>query len=306
VDNFSVINYIAPPEFVLKIMQVPFRSIVVTGGMGSGKTTWVRNKIGEACQYLFNQGVDDDEILVLHVTEMPLASVLNVIDDLANEFDFNRIRYFYLFNDDAPAAEGQISRTHQRQLNIKTSKQYIMIRHILSREYNFYGALIVFHATQVYHLLDITFRRTARLHLFKDYPTEPMDRKIIGMTLGRGYMRQLLKITLQSTIPRNQNELIEGLSSAVALLSGRIKFVAVADPYPLPRHYHFYPGSEFKESYIRSASRFPNITLREFSYILRKHGIKAREQKMLRAYRELMFTMGFDVSRKDYGDEDEE
>ena len=107
---------------VLDVMTVPFRSVVITGGMGSGKTTWVKNKIGEACQYLFDNGVDDEEILILHVTEMPLALVLSIINNLASEIDFSKIKYFYLFNDDAPAAEGQISRSHQSIKNISTLK----------------------------------------------------------------------------------------------------------------------------------------------------------------------------------------
>ena len=287
---------------VLDVMTVPFRSVVITGGMGSGKTTWVKNKIGEACQYLFENGVDDNEVLILHVTEMPLALVLSIINDLANEIDFSKIKYFYLFNDDAPAAEGQISRSHQSIKNISTSKQYIMIRHRLLRSFNFHGALIIFHATQVYHLLDITFRRTARLHLFKDYPTEPMDKKIIGLTLGRGYMKELLKITLKTTLPRSKSDLIKGLSSAVALLSGRIKFVAVADPHPLPRNYFYYPGSEYTLDNIESITRslIPRITFKEFSNILRRNRIKGRNENMLQAYRELMFALGLDVTRGEY------
>ncbi len=283
-------------------MTVPFRSVVITGGMGSGKTTWVKNKIGEACQHLFENGVDDNQVLIVHVTEMPLALVLNIVNELASEIDLERIKYFYLFNDDAPAAEGQISRSHQSIKNISTSKQYIMIRHILHRNYGFRGALIIFHATQVYHLLDITFRRTARLHLFKDYPTEPMDRKIIGLTLGRGYMKELLKITLKTTLPRSESDLIRGLSSAVALLSGRIKFVAVADPYPLPGNYFYYPGSEYTLDNIESITRslIPRITFKEFSNILRRNRIKGRNENMLQAYRELMFALGLDVTRGEY------
>lgn len=280
-------------------MKVPYRAVVISGSMASGKTTWVLNKIGEAAQYLMDNGVDDDQILVLHVTEMPLSTVLNILADLGKDIDLSRIRHFYFFNDDAPAAEGQFSRAHQRHSNVKTSRQYIMIRHRLSKDHNFTGSLVVFHATQVYHLLDITFRRTARLHLFKDYPTEPMDRKIIGMMLGRAYMHQLLKITLKITVPRSKDELIKGLSSAVAILSGRIKFVVMADKSNRPKNYYFYPGSEYN---IDGVTRYnvTSMTFRKFADIIRRNGIKAGQANLLRAYRELMFELGIDITRGEY------
>ena len=287
-------------------MQIPFHAAVIVGPMSFGKTTWVCNKIGEAYDYLLRQGIDEDQILMLHTKEMNFIEILQNIRDLDSKYDLRKIKYFYLFNDDAPAAEGQLGRRAYSEANIKTSKKYIMIRHIL-RKMEFSGALIVFHATQVYHLLDVTFRRTAKLHLFKDYPNEPADAKLIGPLLGKGYFRQLFKITLKVTMPRNKRELIEGLSSAVAVFAGRWRFIAIADEYRLPKNYVVLESKSvnniIKRKKLQSPPPTPEVKLKEFSEILRKYGIKGRNENFLKAYREIMEKLGYRV-RRDLGNGD--
>ncbi len=222
----SVLEHMAPPHWVVGTVKNRLNAMIIVGTMGAGKTTWVLNKIGQAQQTLLAQGVDDDDILTAHAQR---TKVSRIVRSLEKQVDLPRVRYLYLFNDDALAGEGQHGRMFMSHMNIAESQFYTMLRHELYRR-GFRGFIFAVHATQVYHLLDKTFRTTAKIHAFKDMPMDPRDRREIGLMLGRAYYRALREISRKIWAPASRQELVEGLSSCVVKFLGKKKVVK-ARPY---------------------------------------------------------------------------
>ena len=212
---FEVLKYIAPPDFVQEKMSNPLRSMLIVGAMNSGKTTWTLSLIARGIQKLLDEGKDDSELGVVHTLGINMHKA---IKEVKGTLDLGKLKYLYWFSDDAPAAEGMHSRRSSSSENVHESMFYTRIRHKLLK-LGFNGFLFVAHATQVYHLIDITFRRLSKLKVFKDYPDEPADLKVIGPMLTRIYLSKLAEITYKINVPRNTAELVEGLETAV------IKFI---------------------------------------------------------------------------------
>ena len=224
------LKYIAPPDFAVKRVKNKPHSMIIVGAMGSGKTTWTLSTIARAAEELLQNGKDDSEIAVVHSLEL---SMNKTIKEVTSSLDLPRIKYLYWFSDDAPAAEGMHSRRSMSKENVSESKFYTVIRHRLEKR-GFNGFIFVAHATQVYNLIDVTFRRLSKVKVFKDYPDEPSDLKIIGPMLGKAYLRKLAEITYKIWSPRSEEELIDGLSSAVVKFI-RKKKVVKADKRELPK-----------------------------------------------------------------------
>ncbi len=220
---FSMLKYIAPPDFALEIAKNKLHSMIIVGSMASGKTTWTLSLIARAIEELLSNGKDDSEIAVVHALEM---SMTRTVEEVRKSLDLDRVRYLYWFSDDAPAAKGMHGRRAMSSENVAESQFYTVIRHRLEKR-GFNGFIFVAHATQVYNLIDVTFRRLAKIKAFKDYPDEPSDLKIIGPMLGKTYMRKLADITYKIWSPQSREELIEGLSSAVVRFIKRKKVVKV-------------------------------------------------------------------------------
>lgn len=202
---------------------------LVVGSMGVGKTTWVLSLLAKAEEDLLNNGIDDDEIVIVHTTGLPPSEAIRRLRE--SNADLKKVKYLYVFIDDAPAAEGLHSRRAAVQANVEESKFVTMIRHRLSREGYRHFVFIPF-STQVYTLVDPTVRRTSKLKIIKDYPEEPMDLKTIGPMLGREYMAALRDISRKIFAPKNREELIEGLGSAVVRFLGRKRVVSLRQRKP--------------------------------------------------------------------------
>jgi len=136
--------------------------------------------------------------------------------------------YFYVFNDDAPAARGGHGRRSMSRENVSESQAYIMIRHRL-RSQGFRGFLLTIHASQVYHLVDITFRRMAVLKFFKSYPDEPADFRLLGPLVGSAGLAALHDLSMRLWTSNDPETTWQAVHRAVAVLK-RWRALARADP----------------------------------------------------------------------------
>ena len=305
-DEFKqlVLDYLAPPrELVVKTVNL-FRSTLIVGPMNFGKTSFIEAKLGEVIKHLFNQGVDDLEIAYVYAQEVPINDVLKAIRDI----DLNKVKYMYVFADDAAAAGGQFGRSAMSKENVRVSQFYIMIRHRLRNNFNYRYYIHPIHSTQVYTLVDITFRRTSQLKLFKDYPDEPQDLKVLGKMLGSAALQALREISFAISTAKNLDTFLSGIYRAVAYFKGIKRLVKAyhgsrnieAEVNNLKRNLlrvqHVIISNE---SPPEAESRRPPITQEEFIRIVRELGIHASDRKLRSLYK-LIFKdlLGYEVIEK--------
>ncbi len=304
-DSFRrlVLDYLAPPkELVLSTTNL-FRSTLIVGPMNFGKTSFMEAKLGETIKYLLESGVDELEIAYIYAQEVPINEVINALN-----VDIGRVKYMYVFADDAAAAQGQFGRSAMKKDNVHVSQFYIMIRHRLRREYGYENYIHAIHSTQVYTLVDITFRRTSQLKLFKDYPDEPNDLKIIGRMLGSAALQALREISFTISTAKDLSTYLKGIYSAVAYFKGIKRLV---------RAYHGSSNIETEvknlKSYLRKVqyvvvskderpraeSQKPPITQEEFIRIARGLGIHASDRKLRELYKYIFKELlGYKVLEK--------
>jgi hypothetical protein len=204
--------------------RIPFKAVIITGAMNSGKTSFIEALIGRAVNTILGYGIDDSSIAFIHSYERDISEITR---SAMNTLDLDRIKYLYLFNDDAPATNA-FSRLFLRRENISEMQYYVMIRHRLERR-GFKGLLVVIHATQVFNIIDKTFRSTSDLFLFKSYPMDPNDLKLIGMMVGKVGLAALASITYKLRLPNSFTEYLEGVYSAVAKLIRTKRLVKAYD-----------------------------------------------------------------------------
>ena len=290
--TFSILNYVAPPKWLVEKIDNPLRSMIIVGSMGSGKTTWTLSLIARAIERLLEDGVDNSEILVVHTQSLSMLQTLTLLNN--SGVDFTKVRYLYWFNDDAPSAVGQHGRRAMSGENVAESQFYTMIRHELARR-GFHGFLFIAHSTQVYHLIDVTFRRTAKLKVFKDYPDEPADLRIVGPMLGRVYLADLREITRKIFSPQSPEELVKGLSSAVVKFV-HLRSLVVVNRKEIPKGVAF-----ISTSMPRCHDAKPSITIGkgEFRRVARRFGIHAGDYKLDMLYEYLMKRLGFVAEEKE-------
>ncbi len=207
-----ILDYIAPKTFMLKA-RIPFRAVIVTGSMNSGKTSFSKALIARAVKQLLKNSIDENEITFIHSYERDISEI---IDNVKNEIDFSKTKYLYLFNDDA-AATSAFSTLRLKGTNIPEIQFYVMLRHRMEK-LGFNGILIVFHATQVFNVIDKVFRTTSELYLFKSYPMDPNDIKLIGQLIGKAGMKALADITYKLRVLSDLDTFLEGVYTAVAKL----------------------------------------------------------------------------------------
>jgi len=308
-STFSFFNYVAPPKWLVEKIDNPLHSMIVVGSMGCGKTTWTLSLIAKAVEKLLNDGVDGSEILVVRTQSLSMLQTLMLLNALG--VNFTKVKYLYWFNDDAPSAVGQHGRRAMSAENVRESQFYTVIRHELERR-GFRGFLFVAHATQVYHLIDITFRRTAKVKAFKDYPEEPSDLRLVGPMLGKTYLRKLREITKMVYSPRTFEEMIEGLSSAVVKFVNTKKVVTI-ERKEIPSSVAFVPtggawGHADRAQLVKSAFHqvaphhaplAPPIGRLEFRELVRKYGIQARNTNIDLLYENIMRRLGYIVEEKE-------
>jgi len=288
-------SYVAPPRWLVEKVENPFHSMVVVGSMGSGKTTWTLSLIARAVEKLLSDGVDDSEILVVHTQGLSMLQTLALLDSAS--IDFPKVKYLYWFNDDAPSAAGQHGRRSMSAENVAESQFYVVIRHELERK-GFRGFLFVAHATQVYHLIDITFRRTAKVKAFKDYPDEPSDLRIVGPMLGKAYLRKLREITRMVYSAKSYEEMVAGLSTAVLKYVGAKKVVRV-EKKEIPKGVAYVSNAARGNAQHSHTAEVPAgkckapISKREFRELFRRHGLRGDDRNVDRLYEALMRLFGY-------------
>jgi len=220
-----ILAYMAPPPSFVRAAPLHHRSALIVGEMGSGKTTFVEAKIGEAVRLLLEEyGVDDSSVCYLYGKEAGVTKLL----EAAGSLDLSRCLYLYVFNDDAPASSGGHGRRAMSKANVSESQAYIMIRHRL-RSQGFQGFLLTIHASQVYHLVDITFRRMAVLKFFKSYPDEPADFRLLGPLVGSAGLAALHDLSMRLWTSNDPETTWQAVHRAVAVLK-RWRALARADP----------------------------------------------------------------------------
>lgn len=219
-----ILAYMAPPPDFVRTAKLHMRSALIVGEMGSGKTTFIEAKLGEAIRYLLDNGVDEGEICYVYGKEKGVSSLIKAVTDI----DVDTCMYMYMFNDDAPAATGGHGRRALSKENVQESQAYIMIRHKL-RSLGFKGFLFIVHASQVYHLVDITFRRMAVLKFFKTYPDEPADFRLLGPLVGSAGLAALHDLSIQLWTSNDPETTWQAVHRAVAVLK-RWRVLAKADP----------------------------------------------------------------------------
>ncbi|BES81240.1 hypothetical protein [Pyrodictium abyssi] len=215
-DTRRFLRYVAPkPETVRRVPKL-LRSTLVIAPMGFGKTSFVEAKLGEAVQYLLDvHGVDDDRIAYVYAQEVPLQVVLDAVADLPLQDYW----YLYIFMDDVIAAEGMHGRRAMSQENVEQTKALVMVRHRLEN-LGFTGYTHIVWTAQVYTLVDISVRRTSVLKIFKDYPDEPSDLRVIGRMLGSAALQALDEISAMVTSDE-PGQILRGLYTGVALMKRR-------------------------------------------------------------------------------------
>ena len=112
--------------------------------------------------------------------------------------------------------------------NVSESQAYIMIRHKL-KSMGFTGFLFAVHASQVYHLVDITFRRMAVLKFFKSYPDEPADFRLLGPLVGSAGLAALHDLSMKLWTSNDPEVTWWAVHRAVAVLK-RHRSLVRADP----------------------------------------------------------------------------
>jgi len=289
--SFSMYDYIAPPQWVLRTVENRPNTMIVIGSMGCGKTTWTLSLVARAIERLLELGIDDSEIAVVHSMGTSMSRALEALKSI----ELPRVRYLYWFNDDAPAARGMHGRRAMSEENVEESRFYVVIRHRLKRM-GFQGFMFVVHAAQIYHLIDITFRRMAKIKAFKDYPDEPSDLKIVGPMLGKTYLRKLKEISFKIWSPRDEEELREGLSSAVVKFISRKKVVKV-ERRDIPKSVT-YLKVEDEEDLPQSTVRRAPVSQREFVRLARECGL--RNEKKLRTFYKKLFRdiLGYAIDER--------
>ncbi len=185
-DKARILRYIAPSPDLVRRTKLLLRSMLVIGPMGYGKTSFVEAKLGEAIERLLDHGIDEREIGYFYMQETPIS---RIVAEIKENRELPRLTYLFIFVDDAPAAEGLHGRRALAKENVAESQVITMIRHRL-KEAGYTGYVFLAWTSQVYHLVDITVRRTSALKIFKDYPEED-DMKLVGRMLGAAGMRAL-------------------------------------------------------------------------------------------------------------------
>ena len=104
------------------------------------------------------------------------------------------------------------------------SKFYIRIRHELRRRYGYTRAVTAIHATQVYHLLDKTFREAADIDVIKALQKNEADRRAVARLIVPEYVPAvfslLRRLGRQRLLARTLAEFLEAVYTAVVVMDG--------------------------------------------------------------------------------------
>ncbi len=224
---------LAPEPEIARRVTNAFRSMLLIAPMNRGKTSWAEAILGETIGYLVgHQGIDEQEIAYVYA----VASDINrIVEEIGASLDLARLTYLFVFSDDAVASEGQHGRRAASKANVEVSKFYVRIRHILRERYGYSRALTAIHATQVYHLIDKTFREASDIDVLKALPKSQVDRRQIAGLLHPDYVSStfglLRSLGRKRLLAKTLQEFLEAIYTAVVVVDG-VPFVvrAYKDP----------------------------------------------------------------------------
>ncbi len=213
---------LAPAREIVERTVNPFRSMLLIAPMNRGKTSWAEAILGETIEWLVEkQGFEENQIAYVYAEAV---DVRTVIREIASSLDLNRVYYLFIFADDAAAAAGQHGRRASSKENVEVSQFYIRIRHEVRKRYGYTRAITAIHTTQVYHLLDKTFREASDIDVVKALPKSEADRKAIARLMAPEYVPAvfslLRRLGRQRLLARNLREFLEAIYTAVVILDG--------------------------------------------------------------------------------------
>ncbi len=213
---------LAPEPDIARRVTNAFRSMLLIAPMNRGKTSWAEAMLGETIRYLVEeQGLDEAEIGYVYAEAVDIN---RIVDEIAGSIDLGGLTYLFIFSDDAAAAPGQHGRRASSRENVDVSQFYIRIRHILRKRYGYHRAVTAVHATQVYHLIDKTFREATDIDVLKALPKSQVDRKQIASLLHPDYVGAtfgfLRSLGRKRLLARSLEEFLEAIYTAVVVVDG--------------------------------------------------------------------------------------
>ena len=212
---------LAPSREIVERTVNPFRSMLLIAPMNRGKTSWAEAILGETIQWLVGQGFDESEIAYVCAEA---ADIQTIVSEVGSSLDLSRVCYLFVFADDEAAAVGAYGRRASSRENVEVSKFYIRIRHEIRRLYGYTRAVTAIHATQVYHLIDKTFREASDIDVIKALPKSEADRRAIARLIVPGYVPAvfslLRRLGRQRILAKTLREFLEAIYTAVVILDG--------------------------------------------------------------------------------------
>ena len=265
----TIYRILAPSKEIVERTVNPFRSMLLVAPMNRGKTSWAEAILGETVQWLLeDQGLDESQVAYVYAEAANIQTIVSIV---GREINLAKTYYLFIFADDEAAAEGAHGRRAASQGNVEVSRFYIRIRHELRRKYGYTRAVTAIHATQVYHLLDKTFREAADIDVVKALPKSEADRKAIARLMVPEYVPAvfglLRRLGRQRVLARTLREFLEAIYTAVVILDG-VPYVVKAyrDPERIAeettekkqwlrrvQHLELAQGTEAQETQDRSA-----------------------------------------------------
>ncbi len=188
--------------------------------MNHGKTSWAEAILGETIEWLVRrQGLDESEIAYVYAEAVDIQTIVR---ELGSSLDLGKIYYLFIFSDDAAASEGQHGRRASSKENVQVSQFYI--RYEIRRRYGYARAITAVHVTQVYHLIDKTFREASDIDVVKALPKSEADRKAIARLMAPEYVPAvfslLRRLGRQRLLAKSLREFLEAIYTAVVILDG--------------------------------------------------------------------------------------
>ncbi len=213
---------LAPEPEIARRVTNAFRSMLLVAPMNRGKTSWAEAMLGETIQYLVEkQGIDEREIAYVYAEAVDIN---RIVEEIAGAVDLASLTYLFIFSDDAAAAPGQHGRRAASRENVNVSQFYIRIRHILRQRYGYQRALTAIHATQVYHLIDKTFREASDIDVLKALPKSQVDRRQIAGLIHPDYVAAtfgfLRALGRKRLLAMTLGEFLEAIYTAVVVMDG--------------------------------------------------------------------------------------
>ena len=181
------------------------RSMTIIGYMQSGKSTMIRYLAYLMHRDLTARGYDDSEIAYIEASNLQRAK-----EELPGTLDVDRIRYMFVFVDDA------INAAHSRRHNVEETKLFSNVRHWAMQR----GVLITVYATQDFRLLD-RLMRNAMVYAWKTLPfewwvsTERDARNKILAWIGDHDIVDLLEAITRAIYSNDADKSLAALQTAV-------------------------------------------------------------------------------------------